>query len=217
MSKAPYLIGIAGGSGSGKTSLIRALRAELPQGIVALVSQDDYYHPQEQQQRDSNGEVNYDLPTAIDMDGLVRDIDRLTSGSSIHKREYTFNQEGQEPRMMEVLPAPVVLVEGLFVLHHKSLRERFDLKVFVEASEASQLERRIRRDAQERGYGRETVQYQWDNHVLPAYREYLLPYRPICDLHIMNEKGFDRAIPVLRDHVLLRAGIASRAPRLQVV
>lgn len=200
-----YLIGVAGGSGSGKTSLLRALRASLPDGMACIVSQDDYYHPKERQQADAQGKLNFDLPTAVDLDGLACDLATLIAGEPIFRKEYTFNQEGREPDLIELRPAPVILVEGLFVLHHQPIRDLFDLKVFIEASEHAQLERRLRRDAEERGYGREDVLYQWEHHVLPAYRDFLLPYRHLCDLHVVNEIGFERAARVLRDHLVQAA------------
>ncbi|MBL8001620.1 MAG: hypothetical protein JNL05_06625 [Flavobacteriales bacterium] len=207
MQRGAYLVGVAGGSGSGKTSLVRALRESLPDGLVSVVSQDDYYLPKHQQQVDPNGKVNFDLPTAIDLDAMARDLRLLVGGEPIYRPEYTFNNDAIEPRWLEVKPSPVVLVEGLFVLHHAPTRELFDLRVFIEASEQSQLERRLRRDAVERGYGEEEVLYQWDNHVLPAYRNYLLPYRHHCDLHVVNEAGFQRALNVLRHHLLQVAGV----------
>lgn len=208
MAQGTYLVGIAGGSGSGKTTLVRALRDSLPMGLVCLVSQDDYYHPREQQAVDPNGKVNFDLPTAVDLDGLARDLRSLAAGQPILRKEYTFNQEGREAALVEMQPAPVVLVEGLFVLHHEPVRELLDLRVFLEASEAAQLDRRLRRDARERGYGHEEVMYQWEHHVLPAYRNYLLPYRHLCDLHVVNESGFERAVKVLGDHLRRTAGMA---------
>lgn len=214
MHRGAYLIGVAGGSGSGKTSLLRALRASLPEGMACIVSQDDYYHPKERQQADAQGKLNFDLPTAVDLDGLARDLATLVAGEAIFRKEYTFNQEGREPELIELRPAPVILVEGLFVLHHQPVRELFDLKVFIEASEDAQLDRRLRRDADERGYGREDVLYQWEHHVLPAYRDFLLPYRHLCDLHVVNEIGFERAVHVLRDH-LLQAAPTVRPIRLQ--
>jgi uridine kinase len=207
MQRGAYLVGVAGGSGSGKTSLVRALRESLPDGLVSVVSQDDYYLPKHQQHIDPNGKVNFDLPTAIDLDAMARDLRLLVGGEPIYRPEYTFNNDAIEPRWLEVKPSPVVLVEGLFVLHHAPTRELFDLRVFIEASEQSQLERRLRRDAVERGYGEEEVLYQWDNHVLPAYRNYLLPYRHHCDLHVVNEAGFQRALNVLRHHLLQVAGV----------
>lgn len=207
MHRGAYLVGVAGGSGSGKTTLVRALRDTLPEGMVCQVSQDDYYHPKEAQAIDPNGKVNFDLPTAVDMDGLAQDLRTLVAGDPIYKKEYTFNQEGKEAQLIELRPAPVILVEGLFVLHHEPVRELFDLRIFIDASEGAQLDRRLKRDAAERGYGPEDVLYQWQHHVLPAYRNYLLPYRHLCDLHVVNESGFDRAVKVLRDHLMQMAGV----------
>lgn len=202
MERGAYLVGVAGGSGSGKTSLVHALCEALPAGMSCIVSQDDYYHPKERQAIDPNGKVNFDLPTAIDLDALERDLRRLLDGKPIVREEYTFNQEGKEARFIEMHPAPVILVEGLFVLHHQPVRDLFDLRVYIDASEDSQLERRLKRDAVERGYGEDDVRYQWEHHVLPAYRQFLLPYRHLCDLHVVNEIGFQRAVRVLRDHLL---------------
>ncbi|HRH36736.1 MAG TPA: hypothetical protein PK760_00230 [Flavobacteriales bacterium] len=202
MQRTAYLVGVAGGSGSGKTSLVRALRQRLPDGLVCMVSQDDYYLPAEFQKKDANGKINFDLPEGVDLEALANDLTKLVSGRSILKKEYTFNQAGKEPRSIELKPAPVILVEGLFILHNERLRNLFDLRVFIDASEDAQLERRLRRDAAERGYGADDVHYQWDHHVLPAYRDYLLPYRHLCDLHVVNEINFDRALHVLCDHLL---------------
>lgn len=211
MQRGAYLVGVAGGSGSGKTTLIRALRDRLPAGTVCLVSQDDYYHPIDKQATDPNGKVNFDLPEGIDLDHLAADLRTLVSGEAIYRKEYTFNQPNLEPKWLEVKPAPVILVEGLFVLHHGAVRDQFDLKVFVEASEDVQLQRRLSRDAAERGYGPADVRYQWDNHVMPAYRDYLLPYRSLCDLHVINEARFDKALNVLCDHLCQKAGVQDLA------
>jgi uridine kinase len=213
MRRKAYLVGIAGGSGSGKTTLVRALRDSLPPGSCCMVSQDDYYHPIEAQHRDENGRVNFDLPGAVDLDGLANDLATLVNGGSITRPEYTFNNPAGQARTVDLHPAPVVLVEGLFLLHHEPLRELFDLRVFVEASEESQLARRLRRDAVERGYGEDDVRYQWHHHVLPAYRNYLLPHRHLCDLHVVNETGHERALRVLGDHLRRVADIPEQVPQ----
>lgn len=201
MQQGSYLVGVAGGSGSGKTSLVRALNGVLAPGSMCVVSQDDYYRPKEHQALDGNGKVNFDLPSAVDLDSLTRDLRTLLSGGAIYRREYTFNQAGKEAALIELHPAPVILVEGLFVLHHEPLRDLFDLRVFIDASEEAQLDRRLRRDTVERGYGEDEIRYQWEHHVLPAYRNYLLPYRHLCDLHVVNELGYSRAVKVLGDHL----------------
>jgi len=207
MHRGAYLVGVAGGSGSGKTTLIRALRDRLPSGTVCLVSQDDYYHPIERQFTDANGKVNFDLPGSVDMDLLESDLRSLMQGEAVYRPEYTFNLPGAETKWMELRPAPIILVEGLFVLHHAGVRDLFDLKVFVEASEQVQLERRLARDIRERGYSHEDIRYQWDNHVSPAHRDYLLPYRSLCDLHVINEERFEKGLTVLRDHLVAKAGV----------
>lgn len=209
MHRGAYLVGVAGGSGSGKTTLVRALRDLLPPESVCIVSQDDYYLPIEQQVKDANGKVNFDLPGALDLDLLAEDLRCLASGEAVYRQEYNFNM-ATEPRWMEIRPARVILVEGLFLLQHPGLRELFDLKVFVEASEEIQLSRRTARDGRERGYAMADVLYQWENHVMPAYREHLLPYRSHCDLHVVNESRFERALGVLRDHLAHHTGVEAR-------
>jgi len=206
MHRGAYLVGVAGGSGSGKTTLVRALRDLLPPESVCIVSQDDYYLPIEQQVKDANGKVNFDLPGALDLDLLAEDLRCLASGEAVYRQEYNFNM-APEPRWMEIRPARVILVEGLFLLQHPGLRELFDLKVCVEASEEIQLSRRTARDGRERGYAMADVLYQWENHVMPAYREHLLPYRNHCDLHVVNESNFERALGVLRDHLMHKTGV----------
>lgn len=207
MQRGPYLVGVAGGSGSGKTTLVRALRELLPAGSTCIVSQDDYYLPLDRQLKDPQGEVNWDLPTALDLDLLADDLRRLAEGGTIYRKEYTFEKPGAEGQWLEIRPAQVILVEGLFLLHHPGLRELFDLKVYMEASEDVQLERRIRRDRNERGYSREHVLYQWENHVMPAYRQHLLPYRHECDLQIVNETQYQRGLAVLHDHLVQHTGV----------
>lgn len=206
MHRDAYLVGVAGGSGSGKTTLVRALRDLLPPGSVCIVSQDDYYLPIEQQVKDANGRVNFDLPGALDLDLLAEDLRCLAAGETVYRQEYNFNM-ATEPRWMEIRPAQVILVEGIFLLQHRGLRDLFDLKVFVEASEEVQLSRRILRDERERGYPLADVLYQWKNHVVPAYREHLLAYRSHCDLHVVNESNFERALRVLRDHLMHQTGV----------
>lgn len=207
MRRRPYLVGVAGGSGSGKTTLVRALRDLLPPGSACIVSQDDYYLPLESQQRDANGRYNFDLPGALDLDLLADDLRCLAQGEAVYRQEYTFEQAGAEGKWMEIRPARVILVEGLFLFHHAGLRGLFDLKVYMEASEAVQLHRRLGRDQRERGYTRADVLYQWKHHVLPAYRQYLLPYRQSCDVQIVNEVQYQRGLDVLKDHLARHAGL----------
>ena len=158
MRGSAYLVGVAGGSGSGKTTLVRALCNQLPPGSVAAVSLDDYYLPLNRQERDVNGRVNFDLPGAFDIALLCDDLQSLARGEAVYRQEYHYEMD-TEPKWMEIRPAPVILVEGLFLLHNEDLRNLFDLKVYVEAGERMQLQRRISRDGKERNYTQEQVLY----------------------------------------------------------
>lgn len=208
-----FLIGLAGGSGSGKTTLVRALLAQLPPGSACVVSQDDYYLPLHRQAKDANGRVNFDLPGALDLDQLAEDLERLSCGETLRRKEYAFEVEGAGERWLELRPAPVIIVEGLFLLQHERLRRLIDLKVYVEASEAVQLKRRIARDERERGYPLADVLYQWEHHVMPAYREHLLPYRHLCELVVRNEHRYGQAVDQICGHLAQHAGIGSLAGR----
>lgn len=183
----PYIIGIAGGSGSGKTFFLKCFLEHFTNDEVCLVSQDDYYIPvAHNMTKEENKLYNFDLPSTIDHAHFEEDIDSLINGKAIYKKEYTFNNPDIVPKTLEIKPAPIMLVEGLFILHFKKISESLDLKIFIEADDEIALQRRLKRDLIERGYSREDVLYKWANHVVPAYREYLLPYKNECDKIITN-------------------------------
>jgi uridine kinase len=199
--KPHFVIGIAGGSGSGKTSLIHRVHEEIGEEKVTLLSQDDYYHPIHLQSKDDNGEVNFDLPTAIDEEGLVRDVKKLVNGDSVMISRYLFNNDKGTPEDITLDPRPILLVEGLFIFHYPALYALMDLKVFVDAHPENRLKRRILRDGRERGYPESVVRYQWENHVEPAFNDFLLPYQSDCDILIKNdiemEEGYQDLIHAL--------------------
>lgn len=202
-----YVIGIAEGSASGKTSFLRKLQEEMPIGSLCVVSQDNYYKPQEQQLIDSHGEVNYDLPTSIDQEAFQRDVSDLIAGKSIEKMEYTFNNPEKAPTVITLEPAPIIVVEGLFVFHYHMIREMLDLRVYLDVREDIKLQRRIQRDALERGYSEQTVRYQWDNHVEPSFKKFLKPYRDEAHLIITNNITYDKGLTVLSDHLRYRLAV----------
>jgi uridine kinase len=197
----PYIIGIAGGSGSGKTTLIQMLQADLGSDRVTIVSQDDYYLPIEQQCHDKNGEVNFDLPEGVDEVQLKADIETIARGGEVKIKRYTFNNPNQLANEIRLRPNPILIVEGLFVFHYEALRSFFDLTVFVDASASTRYSRRLNRDTLERGYSEETIQYQWENHVEPAFRDFLLPYHSQCDIAIDNEQDMAKGIGEVMEHL----------------
>ncbi len=201
------VIGITGGSGSGKSSLVEALRRSMSSKMVSVLTQDDYYLPIEQQHRDGKGEVNFDLPTALDQNKFVSDIKKLRAGEPVHLKEYGFNLDQSEPVSKVVRPNTVLLVEGLFLLNDQHVRAELDHTVFVETDGKTQLQRRVERDLTERGYSRSKVRYQWNNHVMPAYEEFLLPYRESCDLVLKNEGDLEDCTAELMEYFAIRVGL----------
>lgn len=201
MADKPYIVGIAGGSASGKTSFLKALRKRMPVGSMSIVSQDNYYKPFESQERDKNGEVNFDLPTAINRENFHRDLQSLMMGTSVSVKEYTFNNAAKEASMIELAPAPIIVMEGLFIFHYDEIRSFLDLKVYIDAKEHIKLQRRIERDSRERGYPEKIVRYQWTEHVMPSYKKFLRPYRDNSDIIVTNNVRFDKGLEVLINHL----------------
>ncbi|GAC1302255.1 MAG: uridine kinase [Mucilaginibacter sp.] len=183
----PFIIGIAGGSGSGKTFFLKCFLEHFTDDEVCLVSQDDYYIPvAHNMTKEENKLYNFDLPATIDLAHFEEDISSLINGKTIFKKEYIFNNPDVVPRMLEIKPAPIMIVEGLFILHFKKISEVLDLKIFIEADHDIALQRRLKRDLLERGYSHDDAMYKWLNHVVPAYKEFLLPYKNECDQVIEN-------------------------------
>jgi uridine kinase len=198
----PYIIGIAGGSGSGKTFFLKCFLEHFAAEEVSLVSQDDYYIPvAHNMTKEENKEYNFDLPSTIDHEHFRQDISKLLSKEPILKQEYTFNNSNAIPKMIEIKPAPIFIVEGLFILHFKDISELLDLKVFIDADEDVALQRRLKRDLIERGYSHDDVMYKWINHVVPAYKEYLLPYKDECDRVITNNTHVAEDIMVITEEI----------------
>lgn len=196
----PLLIGIAGRSGSGKTYILRLLQEALLPGTVSIISQDDYYRSIEQQQRDENGEVNFDLPSAIDQELFIGNIQQLLAGKAIQKNSYTFNNPQAHSIPLTIEPAPCIIVEGLFIYHYTALARLIDVKLFIDCKESIALKRRIQRDAEERGYDNTAVRYQWKNHVQPAYLAYLQPYQNSADYVLLNNGNVLTLDPII-EHI----------------
>lgn len=201
MDKKHLIIGVTGGSGSGKTTLIRSLKQEFAPHEVCILSQDDYYLPREQQVPDDQGIRNFDRPDSIDRKAFRQDIMRLMAGETVHRTEYTFNNDNLVPGLLQFDPAPVIVVEGLFVLHFRKIRRLLDLRVFLHAKDNLKVIRRIRRDQLERNYPLDDVLYRYEHHVLPTFEKYIRPYIEDCDLIINNNERFDTGLEVLTGYI----------------
>ncbi len=199
--KNPFLIGITGGSGSGKTTFIRQLRDGLDCSQVSYLSMDDYYLPRDQQKVDARGVINFDRPKSIYRNEFVRDLKKLCAGKTITRQEYVFNNEQATPKQIIVNPAPVIIVEGLFVFHYKELRKMLDLRIFLHAKDNLKVIRRIKRDQIERNYPLDDVLYRYEHHVLPSYEKYVEPYISKADIIVNNNTDFNMGLQVVRAFV----------------
>ncbi|WP_375560600.1 uridine kinase [Bernardetia sp. OM2101] len=199
--KKPYLVGITGGSGSGKTYFLSRLMKSLNPNDVCLISQDNYYRPREEQPIDENGVSNFDTPQSIDHQQFSKDIAALCEGKTVYKEEYTFNNPNIVPKQLVFEPKPIIIVEGLFVFYHQDISDLLNLKLFVEATDPVKIKRRIMRDNKERGYDLEDVLYRYVMHVSPAYERYVRPYKENTDIIVPNNHTCDIALEVVINHL----------------
>lgn len=200
------IIGICGGSGSGKTTLLKRLAAFYGELQPTIFSMDNYYLPIDQQLLDENGEVNFDLPTALDKGRLISDLQDLKDGKPIEVKEYHFNAPPTKNVLITLEPSPIIIVEGLFLFHYQEVNNLLDFSIFMDVEPMIQLDRRLYRDQETRGYSREAILYQWNNHVVPCYEQYLAPYVRMSDFVFTNDQNsdleFERLIQVLTPKLL---------------
>lgn len=197
MNEPTYLIGITGGSASGKTLFLNKLIDKFNSDQVCLISQDNYYIDRDKQPIDKNGVQNFDMPESINDKDFARDIRKIKGGEGFERLEYTFNNPAVTPKKLSFQPAPIVIVEGLFVMHFPEVNKLMDLRIFIDAKDHIRLKRRIIRDNTERGYDLEDVLYRFENHVMPTYDKYLEPLKSEADIIIPNNSNFVNALGVL--------------------
>lgn len=201
----PFIVGITGGSASGKTSFLKGVLNAFPSDQICLISQDNYYRNLDQIAVDDQGIHNFDLPETIDHHLYAQHIEQLRHGQVVYQKEYTFNNPTIVPRLLSFQPAPIIVVEGIFVFHFRELADQMDLKIFIDAKNSIKLERRVKRDAEERGYDLDDVMYRWKYHVKPTYKQFIKPYRAEADIVIPNnvhyQKGLDVVIAFLKTKV----------------
>ncbi|PIB36296.1 uridine kinase [Reichenbachiella sp. 5M10] len=198
----PYVIGICGGSASGKTKFLCDLKNSFSSDQMSVLSLDNYYRPYKDQFIDANGVENFDIPSSIDLLEFASDLAKLRNGETISKEEYTFNNPNVVPKQIITKPAPIILIEGLFVFHQKEIAEQLDLRIFVEAKAHLMIKRRIKRDAIERNYDMNDVLYRFEYHVMPAYEKFILPHRDTADIVIPNNgTTFEKGLQVVKAYL----------------
>jgi uridine kinase len=197
MKQKIYTVGITGGSGSGKTYFIKNLASRFMADEICFISQDHYYKSRDLQVTDNEGIKNFDLPSAIERERFHADIQTLKRGEPIKIKEYTFNNPEATPQLLEFKPAPILIIEGLFVQYFEEIANELDLKIFIEAKDYIKLSRRIKRDNDERGYDFHDVLYRFQHHVMPIYETLIKPLKHHTDLIIPNNQNFEKALDLL--------------------
>ena len=182
------IIGVAGGSGSGKTTIARALFEGLPRTRVCLLQHDSYYRDRPDLSLEERSDLNYDHPSALETELLVSHIDALRGGKSVNVPVYDFASHRRCNETVTLEPAPVTIVEGILVLAEEDVRKRLDIKLFVDTAADIRLMRRIRRDLEVRGRTFAQIRKQYHESVRPMHEAFVEPSKAFADV-IIPEGG----------------------------
>ena len=176
------IIGIAGGTGSGKTTVVRKIMEQLPLGEVAVLPQDSYYRDNGHMPLEDRQKINFDHPDAIEFDLLVEHINALKKGDSIEQPVYSYLTCTRQSETIRVEPRDVIIVEGILILSHSGLRDIMNLKVFVDAEPDDRLMRVIQRDIEERGRTVGKVLHRYEQTVKPMHLQFIEPSKRFADI-----------------------------------
>jgi uridine kinase len=192
------IIGIAGGTGSGKTTVVHQIMNELPHTEVGVISQDSYYKETTNLSFDERALINFDHPRAIDFELLVKHLKALKAGETIDQPVYSFIQHNRTDDTVSTHPRKVMIVEGILILTNPELRELFDIKIYVHADSDERLIRRLKRDISERGRDIDEVLNRYQNTLKPMHEQFIEPSKAFADIIIPNDKYNTVAIDVVR-------------------
>ena len=192
------VIGIAGGTGSGKTTVVNQIIQELPEGEVCVISQDSYYKDTCHLPFDERTKINFDHPKAIDFDLLVAHLKELKKGNAIEQPIYSFVEHNRTKETITMFPKKVIIVEGILILTHTDIRELFDIKLYVHADSDERLIRRLRRDMSERGRDLDEVLSRYKNTLKPMHQQFIEPTKEFADIIIPNNRYNTVAVDLIR-------------------
>ncbi|MBF4493594.1 uridine kinase [Flavobacterium sp. JLP] len=192
------IIGIAGGTGSGKTTVVHQIMNELPDTEVGVISQDSYYKETHNLSFDERALINFDHPRAIDFELLEKHLKALKAGETIDQPVYSFIQHNRTDDTVSTHPRKVMIVEGILILTNPELRDLFDIKIYVHADSDERLIRRLKRDISERGRDIDEVLTRYQNTLKPMHEQFIEPSKAFADIIIPNDKYNTVAIDVVR-------------------
>jgi len=197
----PLIVGVAGGSGSGKSTVVQRLFATLGEGRVALLETDAYYRDRPDLSAEERAALNYDHPDATDEALLAEHLRQLKAGQGIHAPRYDFVRHARMAETQWIPASPCVVVEGILVLATDTIRDQLDLRLYVETDADVRFIRRLRRDIEKRGRTAESVMAQWEDTVRPMHLQFVEPSKRHADL-IIPEGGHNMvALDVILAHL----------------
>ncbi len=192
------IIGIAGGTGSGKTTVVDQIVEELPADEVCVISQDSYYHDTSNLTYDERVKINFDHPNSIDFDLLVSHLKELRKGNSFEQPVYSFVEHNRTGETITTFPKKVIIVEGILILAHPDIREMFDIKIFVHADSDERLIRRLKRDIATRGRDLEEILNRYQTTLKPMHQQFIEPTKEFADIIIPTNRYNNVAVNVIR-------------------
>ncbi|WP_142783770.1 uridine kinase [Changchengzhania lutea] len=196
------IIGIAGGTGCGKTTVVNQILNELPEGEVGIISQDSYYKDTTHLNYDERIKINFDHPRSIDFDLLVNHLEQLKKDIPIHQPVYSFVKHNRTGDTVLTHPRKVMIVEGILILTNPELRNMFDVKIFVHADTDERLIRRLKRDITERGRDIDEVLTRYQTTLKPMHNQFIEPMKEFADIIIPNNKHNTVAIDIVRTIII---------------
>ncbi len=192
------IIGIAGGTGSGKTTVVNQIIDELKNEEVDVISQDSYYQDTSHLTYEERTKINFDHPKSIDFDLLVSHLKELKAGNTIEQPTYSFKEHNRTKHTITIEPRKVIIVEGILILTHPDIREMFDIKIYVHADSDERLIRRLKRDIAERGRDLEEVLNRYQNTLKPMHQQFIEPTKEFADIIIPTNRYNTVAVDIVR-------------------
>ena len=192
------IIGIAGGTGCGKTTVVNQILNELPEGEVGVISQDSYYTDTSHLSYEERIKINFDHPRSIDFKLLTKHLKKLKTQKPVHQPVYSFVKHNRTGDTIITHPRKVMIVEGILILTNPELRDMFDIKIFVHADSDERLIRRLKRDIAERGRDLDEVLSRYQNTLKPMHDQFIEPMKEFADIIIPNNKYNTVAVDIVR-------------------